>query len=87
MYLKPEFVSDQSLPEFFANPPPPDKDAYHDYRHYLLETSQITGSFYSSRGRQQLVPQVVDMMMRPEDPYNALEATKLAPRQHLFAVK
>ncbi len=87
VYLKPEFVSTQPLDKFFQSPDRPDSRAYRDYRHYLLETSQITGSFYSARGRRQLLRQVVDMMLPPEDPYDALDAGRPAPRQHLQVVK
>ena len=87
VYLKPEFVSDQPLAEFFRAPTRPDSRAYRDYRHFLLETSQITGSFYSARGRRQLLRQVADMMLSAEDPYEALQAGRPAPRQHLQVVK
>jgi capsular polysaccharide export protein len=87
VYLKPEFVSDQPLAEFFRIPQRPDSRAYRDYRHYLLETSQVAGSFYSVRGRRQLLRQVVDMMLNPEDPYDSLSAGRPAPRQHLSLVK
>ncbi len=87
VYLKPEFVSTQSLEAFFQNPTRPDSRAYRAYRHYLLETSQISGSFYSARGRRQLLRQVVDMMLSPEDPYDSLSAGRPAPRQHLQVVK
>ena len=87
VYLKPEFVSTQSLEAFFIDPMRPDSRAYRDYRHYLLETSQITGSYYSARGRRQLLRQVVDMMLSNEDPYDALEAGRPAHRQHLRVVK
>ena len=86
VYSKPEFVSTQPLPEFFAQPRRPDSRAYRDYRHYLLETSQIPGGFYSSRGRRELLRQVVDMMLQAEDPYEALVAGKAAPRQQLRLV-
>ena len=87
VYLKPEFVSTQPMDAFFQNPSRPDSRAYRDYRHFLLETSQITGSFYSARGRRQLLRQVVDMMLCPEDPYEALRAGRPAPRQHLRLVQ
>ena len=87
VYAKPEFVSTQGLAEFFALPTRPDSRAYRDYRHYLLETSQIAGGFYSSRGRRELLRQVVDMMLQAEDPYDALTAGKAAPRQQLRLVK
>ncbi|MGV8985385.1 MAG: capsule biosynthesis protein [Cypionkella sp.] len=86
VYAKPEFVSHQSLPEFFARPTRPDSKAYRDYRHYLLETSQIPGGFYSTRGRRELLRQVVDMMLQTEDPYDALTSGNAAPRQQLRLV-
>ncbi|RLJ60439.1 capsular polysaccharide export protein [Litoreibacter meonggei] len=86
VYNKPEFVSTQSLPEFFTTPTRPDSRAYRDYRHYLLETSQIPGGFYSSRGRRQLLRQVVDMMLAADDPYDALVAGTATPRQQLHVV-
>ena len=83
VYAKPEFVSEQPLPEFFALSTRPDNRAYKDYRRYLLETSQIPGGFYAARGRRQLLRQVVDMMLSPDDPYDALEQGTAAPRQQL----
>lgn len=85
VYGKPEFVSSQTLPEFFADPHPPDQRAYRCYRHYLLETSQVPGGFYSARGRRFLLRQVVDMILAPDDPYDALPQGKAAPRQQLPA--
>ncbi len=86
VYAKPEFVSSQPLPEFFARATRPDSRAYRDYRHYLLETSQIPGGFYSSRARRDLLRQVVDMLLQAEDPYDALTTGKAAPRQQLRIV-
>lgn len=86
VYAKPEFVSTQPLPEFFATPARPDRKAYQDYRRYLLETSQVAGGFYSSRGRRQLMRQVVDMMLAQEDPYDALKSGTATPRQQLRVV-
>jgi capsular polysaccharide export protein len=86
VYAKPEFVSIQPLAEFFSAPTRPDSRAYRDYRHYLLETSQVPGGFYSSLGRRELLRQVVDMMLQPEDPYDALTSGKAAPRQQLRLV-
>ncbi|MEM7643545.1 MAG: capsule biosynthesis protein CapA, partial [Pseudomonadota bacterium] len=86
VYSKPEFVSDQSVADFFADPDRPDSRAYRDYRHYLLETSQVAGGFYSARGRRQLLRQVVDMMLSEMDPYDRLQAGKPAPRQNLKLV-
>ncbi|NDW00720.1 capsule biosynthesis protein [Salipiger sp. PrR002] len=87
VYAKPEFVSEQPLAEFFALPTRPDSRAYKDYRRYLLETSQLPGGFYASRGRRQLLRQVVDMMLSPHDPYDALRNGTAAPRQQLRVVR
>ena len=86
VYAKPEFVSAQPLTEFFAAPDRPDSRAYRDYRRFLLETSQVPGGFYSLRGRRAALRQVVDMMLAPEDPYDALRSGKAAPRQQLRVV-
>ena len=86
VFAKPEFVSDQPMPEFFAGASRPDNKAYKDYRRYLLETSQLPGGFYSARGRRQLLRQVVDMMLSGEDPYDALASGTAAPRQQLRVV-
>ncbi len=87
VYAKPEFVSTQPIAEFFAQPTRPDSRAYREYRHYLLETSQVAGGFYSTSGRRQLLRQVVDMMLAPDDPYDALIRGTAAPRQQLRVVK
>ncbi|MCU0903720.1 MAG: capsular biosynthesis protein [Tabrizicola sp.] len=87
VYAKPEFVSSQPLEAFFAAPDRPDTRAYRDYRHFLLETSQLVGGFYSSRGRRALLRQVVDLMLSPEDPYLALAQGTAAPRQQLRVVR
>jgi capsular polysaccharide export protein len=87
VYAKPEFVSSQPLDAFFAAPDRPDTRSYRDYRHFLLETSQVVGGFYSSQGRRALLRQVVDMMLAPEDPYQALASGKAAPRQQLRLVR
>ncbi|MFT5630171.1 MAG: capsular polysaccharide export protein [Gammaproteobacteria bacterium] len=86
VYAKPEFVSEQSLEDFFASPTRPDSKAYKDYRRFLLETSQVPGGFYAARGRRQLMRQVVDMMLADEDPYDALKSGKVPPRQPLRVV-
>lgn len=87
VYAKDEFVSTQPLAEFFAQPTRPDMRAYKDYRRYLLETSQLPGGFYSTRGRRQLLRHVVDMMLSPDDPYDALRQGTAAPRQQLRVVR
>ncbi|SFS04242.1 capsular polysaccharide export protein [Yoonia litorea] len=79
VYNKPEFISDQPLAAFFANPKRPDAAAYRDYRQFLLETSQVPGGFYSSSGRRQLLRMVVDMMLQEASPYDALVPTRQKP--------
>ncbi|QHQ33893.1 capsule biosynthesis protein [Algicella marina] len=69
VYAKPEFVSEQPLAEFFANPKMPDTDAYRDYRQYLLETSQFTGGFYTGEGRAEVLRNIVHVMLESLDPY------------------
>lgn len=86
VYAKPEFVTTKPLRDFFALADRPDRKAYTDYRRYLLETSQVAGGFYSARGRRQLLRQAVDMMLAPDDPYDALKSGTAAPRQQLRAV-
>jgi capsular polysaccharide export protein len=86
VYAKPEFVSTKPLRDFFAGAERPDHKAYKDYRRYLLETSQVPGGYYSSKGRRQLLRQAVDMMLADEDSYDALKAGTAAPRQQLRAV-
>lgn len=87
VYGKPELVSNQPLAAFFAAARRPDNRAYKDYRRYLLETSQVPGGFYSTRGRRQLLRQVVDLMLSRDDPYQALETGTSAPRQQFQLIK
>ncbi len=87
VYAKPELVSSAPLADFFAEPGRPDTSAYRDFRRYLLETSQIPGGFYSTRGRRQLLRQVVDMLLASEDPYDSLRLGHAAPRQPLRVVR
>ncbi len=86
VYSKPEFVSSQPLDQFFATPKKSDSRAYRDYRHYLLETSQVAGGYYSSHGRRVLLRSVVDMMLAAQDPYTALTSQGAAPRQQFRLV-
>ena len=87
VYSKPEFTSSQALPDFFANPTPPDTEAYKTYRRYLLSTCQVPGGFYSRKGRQQLLRVVVDMMLSASDPYEALSKTEFRARHPLRVAK
>lgn len=69
VFAKPEFISSQPLAEFFAKPHLPDTEAYHSYRQFLLETSQIAGGFYTQRGRAELLRRLVDLILSDTDPY------------------
>ncbi len=86
VYGKAEFVSTQSLPDFFAAPRAPDLAAYRAFRAYLLATSQIPGGFYSTAGRKRLLRGVVDKVLSDRDPYDALSMLDAAQRQQLRIV-
>ena len=86
VYGKPEFVSRQTIENFFRHPDRPDATAYRDYRRFLLETSQVPGGYYSAKGRRQLMRLVVDMMLSDIDPYDALHNGTAAPRAHLAMI-
>lgn len=83
VYDKPGIVSDQSLAEFLSDPTPPQGWAYRRYRDFLLESSQIPGGFYSERSRAHALRIVVDMILAPEDPYQALLAGRGKYRQQM----
>lgn len=72
VYDKPEFVSQQPIAQFFADPDVPDHEAYQIYRQFLLKTSQLPGGFYSLRGRRQLLRRAADMLLRAHDPYQSV---------------
>lgn len=86
VYARDAFVSTQPLGAFFAAPRRPDSRAYRVYRRYLLETSQLSGGFYSARGRRRLLRQIVDLMLDAEDPYDALTSGRASPRPQLSLV-
>lgn len=87
IYNRPEFVSDQPLVEFFAQPSPPDRDAYEVYRQFLLATSQIPGGFYAKGARKRLLRRLPDLMLAPECPYARLENLPASSRQHIRLVR
>jgi capsular polysaccharide export protein len=88
IFNRPEFVSGQPLPDFFADPTPPKREAYLTYRAFLLATSQIPGGFYGFISRRKLLRQVPDLMLYPDSTYDRLLDTQdEAPRQHLFLVE
>lgn len=83
VYEKPGLVSEQTLDDFLQSPDAPDPKAYRVFRDYLLQTSQVPGGFYASRSRAHALRQVADMLLSPDDPYEALAAGRILPRQQL----
>lgn len=83
VYDKPGLVSQQTLEKFLADPDAPDPQAYRVFRDYLLQTSQIPGGFYASRSRAHALRLVADMLLSPDDPYQALATGRILPRQQL----
>lgn len=83
VYEKPGLVSEQTLDDFLAAPDAPDPQAYRTFRDYLLQTSQIPGGFYASRSRAHALRLVADMLLSPDDPYEALASGRILPRQQL----
>ncbi|SMG16183.1 capsule biosynthesis protein [Paracoccus sp. J56] len=83
VFGKPGLVSDQSLAEFLSDPRPPHALSYRRYRDFLLESSQVPGGFYASHSRAHALRLVVDMMLAPEDPYQALFAGRGKYRQQM----
>ncbi|NNK77559.1 MAG: capsular biosynthesis protein [Litoreibacter sp.] len=86
VYNKPEFVSPQSLASFFADPEQPDGAAYHDYRVYLLRTSQVRGGFYARQGRRHAMRKIIDLILSDTDPYESLHLKTESPQQQLRLV-
>lgn len=87
IYVKPEFTSRQSVAEFFRAPHYPDRELYLQYRTFLLETSQVTGGFYSAKGRSQLLRIVVDKMLSNRSPYDITPRNAEATKQQFRVIK
>ena len=87
VYDKPEFLSDQPLPAFFANPRRPNAKAYREFRQFLLETSQVPGGFYSASGRKQLLRHVIDLMLDATAPYDVAKSARSENDQRMRVVK
>nr|WP_295046831.1 capsule biosynthesis protein CapA [uncultured Paracoccus sp.] len=86
VYCKPGLVSDQTLADFLAHPQRPDTAAYRVFRDYLLQTSQVPGGFYSRRSRAHALRLVADLILAPDDPYQALAAGRCHRRQQIGEV-
>lgn len=83
VYDKPGLVSHQPLADFFRSPQQPAPRSYNIYRDFLLESSQIPGGYYAARSRAHALRLVVDMMLAPDDPYDALATGRSQFRQQM----
>lgn len=83
VYGKPGIVSGQTLDAFFAAPLPPEPRAYRIFRDFLLQTSQVPGGFYSARSRAHALRMISDMVLSPDDPYDALAHGRVTHRHQL----
>ncbi len=86
VYSRPELVSDQPLPSFFAEPRRPDVGAYRIYRQFLLETSQISGGYYSAAGRRVAKRLAIELMLQERDVYDIVRNKKVTPSVKLTVV-
>lgn len=87
VYNRPEFVSNQTLTDFFTAPNPPDRSAYLTYRQFLLATSQIPGGFYGAVSQRKLLRQLPDLMLDQNSAYaRMLRGKNEASKQHLKIV-
>lgn len=69
IYKKPGLVSEQSLSGFMRHPRRPDLRSFWLFRQFLIETSQVAGSFYSRAGRRRLLQELPGLMLDAADPY------------------
>ena len=86
VYGRPEFVSEQPIAQFFAEPVGPDVSAYRKFRQFLLETSQLTGGYYTVAGRRAAVRLAVDRMLRARDIYDTQADKKVTQTAKLQVV-
>lgn len=70
IYRKPGLTSEQSLAGFFRHPRRPDLRAYWIFRKFMIDTTQLPGSFYAKAGITRLLAALPDAMMASEDPYD-----------------
>jgi capsular polysaccharide export protein len=70
VYARPGLTSGQDLAQFFAAPDPPSGSQYRTFRRFLIETSQIRGSFYSEHGIRMLLARLPAALLAAQDPYS-----------------
>ena len=78
IYRKPGLASEQDLVSFFRHPARPDLRTYWLFRQFLMETSQISGSFYAMPGIERALSALPSAMLERADPYDLL----LQPNQN-----
>ncbi|MFK7943804.1 MAG: capsule biosynthesis protein [Paracoccaceae bacterium] len=69
IYKKPGLVAEQPLPDFLRHPRRPDLRTYWLFRQFMMETSQLAGSFYAKNGIQKLLERLPDAMLAEKDLY------------------
>ncbi len=70
IYRKPGLVSEQNLASFMDQPRRPDMRSYWLFRQFLMETSQIAGSYYARSGIELLLSRLPAAMLDAVDPYD-----------------
>ena len=87
VYARDGITDNRPLGPFFAAPRPPDQAAYKVLRSYLLRTSQIDGSYYSSGGRALVLRRLLPLMLDLKVKNDAVEDKTAAVTQHLSIVQ
>ena len=72
IYRKPGLVSEQPLADFIRQPRRPDLRSYWLFREFLMQTSQLTGSYYAEEGRRRLLQTLPGRMLEPTDAYDLM---------------
>ncbi len=72
IYKKPGLVAEQPLERFMAAPSRPDMGSYWIFRRFLMETSQIAGSYYAEAGIELLLQRLPQTMIAAADPYDRI---------------
>ena len=93
IYKKPGLASEQDLVGFMRHPRRPDLRSYWLFRQFLMETSQVNGSFYAKAGIERAVTVLPKLMLDPVDPYDRVlggagdrDLLKVAPGPTLIAM-
>lgn len=79
IYRKPGLVAEQRLADFLRQPRRPDLRSYWLFRRFMMETSQIPGSFYASGGIDLLLEDLPARMLAETDAYDRILARPSEP--------